>query len=197
MLNWAGEDRVSGNRNYHSGLFELDKLNGITSAAIIETLKAHFARHGAPGNLVSDNATQYISAPFKAFTRNWCLTHETINTGNSQSNGDAEAAVEIVKRILRKSQSSGEDPYIALLNIRNTPTEGLNTDPAQRLFGRQTKSMMPTAEAKWRPGYIAPLREAELKVNRRALPAPPGRIYATQFVCSQYRQGIGNGGKPG
>ena len=46
--------------------------------------------------------------------------------------------------ILRKQQRSGEYTYIALLNIRNTTTEGLNTSPAQRLFGRRTKSMMPT-----------------------------------------------------
>ena len=74
-----------------------------------------------------------------------------------------------------KRQSSGEDPYIALLNIRNTPTEGLNNSPAQRLFGRRTKSMMPTAEANLRPGY--PSREAELKVNRRTLSAPSRRRY--------------------
>ena len=174
MLNWAGDEYLV-TVDYHSGFFELDKLNDITSTAIIEKLKAHFARHGAPDTLVSDNATQYVSAPFKAFTRNWGFTHETISPGNSQANGAAEAAVKIAKRILRKSQSSGEDPYIALLNLRNTPTEGLNTSPTQRLFGMRTKSMMPTAEAKLRPGYIDPSREAELKVNRRALTAPSGR----------------------
>ena len=174
MLNWAGDEYLV-TVDYHSGFFELDKLNDITLAAIIEKLKAHFAKHGAPDTLVSDNATPYVSAPFKAFTRNWGFTHETISPGNSQANGAAEAAVKIAKRILRKSQSSGEDPYIALLNLRNTPTEGLNTSPTQRLFGRRTKSMMPTAEAKLRPGYIDPSREAELKVNRRALIAPSGR----------------------
>ena len=35
--------------------------------------------------------------------------------------------------------------------------------------------MMPTAEAKLIPGYIDPSREAELKVNRRALTAPSAR----------------------
>ena len=37
------------------------------------------------------------------------------------------------------------------------------------------ESMMPTAEARLRHGYIDPSREAELKVNRRALTAPSGR----------------------
>ena len=47
MLNWAGDEYLV-TVDYHSGFFELDKLNDITSAAIIEKLKAHFARHGSP-----------------------------------------------------------------------------------------------------------------------------------------------------
>ena len=174
MLNWAGDEYLV-TVEYYSGFFELDKLNDISSAAIIEKLKAHLARHGAPDTLVSDNATQYVSAPVKAFTRNWGFTHKTIRPGNSQANGAAEAAVKIAKRILRRSQSSGEDHYVALLNLRSTSNDGLNTSPAERLFGRRTKSTMPTAEAKLRPGYVDPSREAELKVNRRALTAPSGR----------------------
>ena len=76
--------------------------------------ESSFGRHGAPDTLLSDNATPYVSAPLKAFTRNWGFTHETISPSNSQANGSAEAAVESAKRILRKRQSSGEDPYIAL-----------------------------------------------------------------------------------
>ncbi|KAG7168960.1 hypothetical protein Hamer_G011648 [Homarus americanus] len=33
--------------------------------------------------------------------------------------------------------------YLGLLNIRNTPQEGLNTSHAQRLMGRKTKTVMP------------------------------------------------------
>ena len=160
MLNWA-DDEYLVTVDYHSGFFELDKLNDITSATIIEKLKDHFTRHGTPGALVSDNATQYVSAPFKAFTRNWGFTHETISPGNRQANGAAEEDTEEeTARPLEKTHT-----FIALLNVRNTPTQGLNTSPTQRLFGRRTKSMMPTAEAKLRPGYIDPSREVELKVN--------------------------------
>ena len=63
--------------------------------AMIEKLKAHFAMHDAPDTLVSDNATRYVSAPFKAFTRNWGVTHETISPGNSQANG-------VARMVLRK-----------------------------------------------------------------------------------------------
>ena len=59
MLNGAGDEYLV-TVDYHSGFFELDKLNDVTSAAIIEKLKAHSARHGAPDTLLSDNATQYV-----------------------------------------------------------------------------------------------------------------------------------------
>ena len=57
MLSWAGDEYII-TVDYHSGFFELDKLNNTTSAAIIDKLKANFARLGAPDTLVSDNATQ-------------------------------------------------------------------------------------------------------------------------------------------
>ena len=44
-----------------------------------------------------------------------------------------------------------EDPYIGLLNIRNTPSEGMITSPAQRLFGRRTKMLLPTAHSQLKP----------------------------------------------
>ena len=120
MLNWAGDGYLV-TVDYHSRFVELAKLNDMTSAATIEKLKAHFARRGAPDTLVSDNTTQYVSAPFKALTRNWGFTHETTSPGNSQANGAAEAAAKIAKRILRKSQISGDDPYIALQHFHREP----------------------------------------------------------------------------
>ena len=114
MLNWTG-DEYQVSVDYHSGFFELDRLTDITSAAIIEKLKTHFARHDTSDTLVKNNATQYVSVPFKAFTRNWGFTHETISPGNSQANGAAEEVETIAKRTLRKGQCSGEDPCIIVL----------------------------------------------------------------------------------
>ncbi|KAI0221202.1 hypothetical protein LSAT2_027407 [Lamellibrachia satsuma] len=58
------------------------------------------------------------------------FVHETISPGNSQSNVAAEAAVKIVKRLLRKWKAAGGDPYLGLLNVRNTPSEGMTSSPA-------------------------------------------------------------------
>jgi hypothetical protein len=38
-------------------------------------------------------------------------------------------AVKTVKRIMKKSLKSGEDPFLALLSWRNTPAEGMNSSP--------------------------------------------------------------------
>ena len=45
-----------------------------------------------------------------------------------------------------ESSESGQDPYMALLVWRNTPSEGLNLSPAQRMFGRRTRTQLPTTD---------------------------------------------------
>ena len=145
----------------------MDKLGTSTAEAVIECLKNQFARHGVPDILVSDNACQFTAHSFKKFTKAWLFNHETISPGNSQANGAAEAAVKIIKRLWRKCAATGEDPLIGLLNIRNSPTEGLDTSPAQRLFGRRTKSMLPTTESKLTPHYPFSASEAWKKQEKR------------------------------
>lgn len=61
-----------------------------------------------------------------------------------QSNGKAENTVKTVQRIMLKAIEAGGDPYLGFLDFRNTPTEGLGKYPAQHLFGRRTKTLLPT-----------------------------------------------------
>ncbi len=51
--------------------------------------------------------------------------------GYPQSNGLAERTVQTVKRVLKKALCSGEDIYLALLSLCNTPVTGLSISPAQ------------------------------------------------------------------
>jgi len=53
--------------------------------------------------------------------------------------------VKCAKRLLIKARESGEDPFLALLEWRNTPSEQLGPSPAQLLFGRRTRTRLPTA----------------------------------------------------
>ncbi|CAB4029631.1 Hypothetical predicted protein, partial [Paramuricea clavata] len=51
------------------------------------------------------------------------------------------------KSLLKKAKARGEDPLLALLDWRNTPTENIGTSPAQRLMGRRTRTLLPTHQS--------------------------------------------------
>ena len=89
-------------------------------------------------------APQFSSEEFRKFAADYQFQHITSSLNYPQSNGKAENAVKTVKSIMSKAVESGTDPYLALLDFRNTPTEGIGTSPAQRLFGRRTKTLLPT-----------------------------------------------------
>ncbi len=142
-------------RNYlvtvdcYSNFFEVDYLiDSTTSEVVVTKLKHHFARHGIPDKFISDGGPQFSSERFKRFANQWGFVHDMSSPGNSKSNGSAEAAVKNAKNIMRKCRASNEDPYIGLLNARNTPTEGLDTSPVQRLFNRRTRTLLPTAKSR-------------------------------------------------
>ena len=47
---------------------------------------------------------------------------------------------------MKKALQAGTDPWLAILEFRNTPTEGLKTSPAQRLMNRKTRTLLSTIE---------------------------------------------------
>ena len=58
------------------------------------------------------------------------------------------------KNLLRKTSEEKGDFQLALLNWRNTPTAGLNSSPAQRLFGRRTRTLVPTSTKLLKPQTV-------------------------------------------
>ena len=59
------------------------------------------------------------------------------------------------KQIMRKCIDSGSDPFLAILDHRNTPSPGLLSSPAQRLMSRRTKPLLPTVTALLRPQVVS------------------------------------------
>ena len=129
--------------DYYSDFFELDHLRSPSSVSVIRKLKAHFARHGIPEQLVTDNGSQFTSRDFLKFSRAWDFEHLTSSPHQSQGNGKAESAVKEAKKILRKCRVSGSHAFLALLDHRNTPPASVQVSPAQRLFNRRTRSLLP------------------------------------------------------
>ena len=140
--------------DYLSNFWELDYLPSTSTTVIVHKLKSHFTRHGIPDSIVSDNGPQFVSDEFNNFCRKWDIEHYTCSPYNSRANGKAESVVKTAKRLLRKSMESKSDPYLALLDHRNTPSQGLITSPAQRLMSRRTKTLFPTALELLKPALI-------------------------------------------
>ena len=80
--------------------------------------------------------------------------HGTSSPGHSKSNGKAESEVKTAKRILRKLIKAGTDPNLAILDYRNTPTQGMTSSPAQWLMSRRTKTLLPTTQSLLLPKNI-------------------------------------------
>ena len=130
--------------DFYSNFFELNELSSVTSRAIISAIRPHFARHGIPDIVITDNGPQYVSWEFEQFSQSWGFQHQTSSPRYPQGNGKAENCVKTVKNLLKKSFLAGSDPLLAILDWRNTPTEGLDTSPAQRLMSRRTRTRLPT-----------------------------------------------------
>ena len=73
-----------------------------TSKVVIQKLKQHFARHGIPDTLISDQAAIFKSEQFKYFEFNWDFEHKFSLARHAQSNGKSENAVKTAKRIMKK-----------------------------------------------------------------------------------------------
>lgn len=111
---------------------------------------------GIPDVCFTDNGPQFDCGEFRKFSRLWEFKHDTSSPLYSQSNGKVEQAVQTVKRLMKKSKFDKKDPYLAFLDFRNTPTEGFDNSPAEKLMNRKTRTLLPTKESLLRPKVVAP-----------------------------------------
>ena len=161
LFNHSGKEYLV-TADYYSDFFEVDLLNASTSATVIDKLRGHFARHGIPETVVSDNGPQFSSKEFDQFSTAWDFVHRKTSPYHSQSNGKAESAVKEVKKLMQKAKDAGEDPYLYLLEKRNTPTSEMKLSPVQRLFGRRTRTLLPITARSLKPTTF---KTAEIREN--------------------------------
>ena len=105
-------------------------------------MKTHIAIYGIPNKLMSDNGPNFTSREFKLFTDSYNIEHITSSPTYAQSNGKAENSVRTAKKIMQKALDAHADPYLAFLDVRNSPTEGYTTSPAQRMLNGRTRALL-------------------------------------------------------
>ena len=124
--------------DYYSRWIEIFHLTSLTSRTVINSFKAIFARLGIPESVFSDEGTQYTSTEFAKFSQYWGFQHKTSSPRHPSGNGEAERAVQTVKNLLKKEQ----DPFLALLQYRNTPLAS-GKSPAELMLGRKLRTRIP------------------------------------------------------
>ena len=153
--------------DYFSSFFEVDKLETTDSRTVVEKLKMQFSRHGIPDIVVSDNGPQYDSCEFKKFAEDWNFHHITSSPRNQQSNGMVESAVKICENIMKKAAREKFDPYLSLLDYRNTPTD-VGSSQSQRLFSRRTRNLLPLTPKQLEPVAVPPQDVQQIQSRQTA-----------------------------
>ena len=124
-----------------------------------------FSRYGVPDQVMSDNGPQFSSSEFRSFATKWGFEHITASPRYPQSNGKVENAVKTVKLLFNKCKDSGQSEYKALLDWRNTPSEGIGTSPAQRFLGRQCRTLLPATNSLLQPQFS--IQEYTQQLNKQ------------------------------
>ena len=107
------------------------------------------SRHGIPEEVMTDNGRQFDCTAFRDFAKSWNFIHTTSSPYFPQSNGMAERAVKEAKNIL-----SQEDPFLALLIHRSTPTSTTGKSPAQLACGRNFRTTLPCLPSTLNPELV-------------------------------------------
>lgn len=149
LINFKGKDYLL-IIDYFSKYVDIGYLPNISSESVINVLKASFAKHGIPKLLYTDPGTQFTSVKFKDFIKKWDFEHKTSSAKHSQSNGMVERHIQTVKRSLKKAEQDNRDPYIVLLEYRNTPITPEIGSPNQLMFGRNVNGFVPTCNANYK-----------------------------------------------
>jgi len=82
----------------------------------------------------------------KEFALEWNFEHRTSSPIYAQSNGMVERHIGTIKAMLKKAIYDRRDPYLSLLEYRNTPITAEIGSPAELMFGRKIRGLLPHKE---------------------------------------------------
>jgi len=148
--------------DYYSKYVEIAKLQSKTASSIIKELKVIFSRFGIPETMITDNSP-FACSEFLKFADSWNFQLVTSSPIYPQSNGQAERAIQTVKRLMKKAYEAGEDLSKALLHLRATPIANMNFSPAQIFFNRRIRTDLPAMPDTFMSGDVTNARHQLLR----------------------------------
>ncbi len=114
-----------------------------STTELIRCTQMVFLQTGLPTVFASDNGPAFASSDFQAFLRTCGTKHRASSPRYPQSNGAAERAVQLVKRMLERTPDEAS-LFQALLLLQNTRRPDLGASPSELFFGRvQRTSVTP------------------------------------------------------
>ena len=168
-------DRLSG----WAEVVQVKTGNGPSGARrLCQALLQIFATFGAPKEISSDGGPEFIARETQDLFDRWGIKHRLSSAYFPQSNGRAELAVKVTKRLLEDNVGlNGElntnKVVCALLQQRNTQDRDCSLSPAQIIFGRSLRDGIPQLDkskmihdnkqvcSEWRESWAA--KEAALR----------------------------------
>ncbi|XP_062846979.1 uncharacterized protein K02A2.6 [Trichomycterus rosablanca] len=125
---------------------EVYKMTQITSSATITRLKRLFASYGVPEQIVTDNATTFMSDEFQQFARRNGILHTTGAPRHPATNGLAERYVSTfkagMKKLAREDLSIEDKVSHFLLRYRTTPNGTTGESPADVFLKRHVRTRL-------------------------------------------------------
>ncbi|KAK7933832.1 hypothetical protein WMY93_004728 [Mugilogobius chulae] len=154
--------------DHYSDFWEIEQLSDLTAETTVYKCKMQFARYGQPDRVITDCGSQFDNETFRKFAREWGFEHVMSSPRHPKSNGKAESAVKIVKNLSKRAASAGTDPWLAILQWRNTPTDDMHCSPAQRLMARRLKTSLPVSDTLLQPCVVNDVAEKIKARHQRA-----------------------------
>ena len=139
IFEWAGHSYLAGIDGF-SGMLFCEQLKQVSSQHVISALREMFYAPGFPERFRSDNGRQFVSEETTSFLKEHGTACETSSPEFPSSNGQAEAAVKIAKKLLRKCIAEGSrDTFKERLAELNRQPRADGTVPADRFNGRAVR----------------------------------------------------------
>ncbi|XP_041347158.1 uncharacterized protein LOC121367029 [Gigantopelta aegis] len=138
IFTFSGDNNIL-SIDYYSKYIEVTQLKDMSAHETTECLEEHFSRQEIPEKLITYCGSQYASAKFQTFAKNYDFKHVLVSAKHPCVNGEAEAAVKIVKSLWRKN----EDRHKSLLTYRTTPLPTMNLSPSQMCMARRLRTNLP------------------------------------------------------